>query len=128
MLALILIESNKFGDEKINKEWFDNLTCSNTIVMGRKTFERIGHPFPNRLNIVISKTNRFSGNNIITVSSLEEALYLATDKAFIINSYSFLESVLPLVDVIYKDGFNIEKEKSFLLGLDEKVLHTKKNN
>ena len=34
---------------------FRELTSENIIVMGRKTFESIGRPLPNRKNIVLSK-------------------------------------------------------------------------
>ena len=35
---------------------FKALTTGHVIIMGRKTFESIGRPLPNRHNIVISKT------------------------------------------------------------------------
>lgn len=35
---------------------FRSLTEHNTVVMGRKTFESIGRPLPNRINVVVSKT------------------------------------------------------------------------
>lgn len=36
---------------------FKRLTMGGTIVMGRKTYESIGRPLPNRRNIVLSSTN-----------------------------------------------------------------------
>ena len=35
---------------------FKNYTINKSIIMGRKTYESIGRPLPNRNNIVISKT------------------------------------------------------------------------
>ena len=37
-------------------KFFKNLTTGHTIVMGRKTYESIGRPLPNRQNIILSKT------------------------------------------------------------------------
>ncbi|MEM7082598.1 MAG: dihydrofolate reductase [Pseudomonadota bacterium] len=36
-------------------KWFKQVTTGNTIVMGRKTYESIGRPLPNRDNIVLSR-------------------------------------------------------------------------
>ena len=53
---------------------FKFLTTGNAVVMGRKTFEEIGHPLINRLNIIVSSTKNFYADNCITVRSLSEAL------------------------------------------------------
>ncbi|MGH7971178.1 MAG: dihydrofolate reductase, partial [Limisphaerales bacterium] len=37
-------------------KWFKKLTTGNVIVMGRKTFESIGKPLPNRLTVVVSRS------------------------------------------------------------------------
>jgi len=36
-------------------KWFKQLTTGNVVVMGRKTFESLGKPLPNRVNIVLSR-------------------------------------------------------------------------
>lgn len=54
---------------------FKEKTMDNVVIMGRKTFESIGRPLPNRINIVVSKNkNNISEKNLIWVSSLEEAI------------------------------------------------------
>jgi len=55
---------------------FKKITSNHTVIMGRKTYESIGKPLPNRLNIIISKNNKkkFTGDNIIVVDSLSKAL------------------------------------------------------
>ena len=35
---------------------FKNYTTNKIIIMGRKTFESIGRPLPNRINFIVSKT------------------------------------------------------------------------
>jgi dihydrofolate reductase len=36
-------------------QWFKKMTMGNLIVMGRKTFEGLGHPLPNRKNLVLTR-------------------------------------------------------------------------
>jgi dihydrofolate reductase len=51
---------------------FKELTTGNAILMGRKTYESIGRPLPNRQNIVISRTpDQIEG--VTVVGSLEDA-------------------------------------------------------
>ncbi len=37
-------------------KWFKQLTTGHFVMMGRKTFESLGRPLPNRTNIVISRS------------------------------------------------------------------------
>lgn len=62
---------------KGEQKFFKELTIGNIVVMGRKSYEEIGHPLPNRQNIIVSKTMKYEGENLITVSSLAEALALS---------------------------------------------------
>ncbi len=41
---------------KNDMAWFRHWTADSNVIMGRKTFESIGKPLPNRKNIVISRT------------------------------------------------------------------------
>jgi dihydrofolate reductase len=38
---------------------FKELTTGQFVVMGRKTYESIGHPLPNRQNIIVTRNNKF---------------------------------------------------------------------
>ena len=95
---------------KGEQKQFKELTTNNTIIMGRKTYEDIGKPLPNRLNIVVSRTANYEGDNLITVKSLDEALKLATDKVYIIGGYSLFEEAIPLVDIMYITEIDMEIE------------------
>ncbi len=56
---------------------FRDTTRGHTVIMGRKTFESIGKPLPNRKNIVITRDASYTHDGIDVVGSLEEALRLA---------------------------------------------------
>ena len=52
-------------------KWFKKMTTGNVIVMGRKTFESIGKPLPNRETIVVSRGG-FSHPGVRTISDLNQ--------------------------------------------------------
>ncbi|AWK40558.1 type 3 dihydrofolate reductase [Photorhabdus laumondii subsp. laumondii] len=58
--------------------WFKRNTLNKPVIMGRVTYESIGHPLPGRLNIVLS--NQPGNDERVTwVSSVDEALAVAGD-------------------------------------------------
>ena len=82
---------------------FKTLTTGHTIIMGRKTYESIGKPLPNRRNIVISRNlNAFYGG-IEVVHSLEDAFSTSSndDEVFIIGGSNIYEQSLHLVEHLY---------------------------
>lgn len=124
MVALIATKSKNnvikkdglvLWDIKDEQKIFTELTMNNTIIMDRETFDDIGRPFPNRLNLVISNNHNYKGNNIITVHSLEQALYLSTDKVYIIGNYNLYKESLSLVDIMYITEVNIEVKNGDIL-------------
>jgi dihydrofolate reductase len=92
---------------------FKNYTTGKTIVMGRKTYESIGRPLPNRRNIVISSTIK-SIKGAEVFSSLEAALEALKEESEIIitgGSYLFNDTVdivnklvITFVDTFIDDG------------------------
>src|SRR5450755_2974879 len=56
---------------------FRTLTSGHTVVMGRKTWESIGKPLPNRQNIVVSRQAGLCLDGASLAHSLEEALSMA---------------------------------------------------
>ena len=57
---------------------FREITSGHTVIMGRKTFESIGQPLPNRKNIVITRDLNYFKPGIYIVGSLDEALRVAS--------------------------------------------------
>ena len=80
---------------------FKELTTGNPIVMGRKTFESIGKPLPNRRNIIITRNNDYIVEGCEIVSSLEEALLLTNNNCFIIGGGEIYKQALDITDKIY---------------------------
>ena len=81
---------------------FRELTIGNVVVMGRKSYEELGHPLPNRKTIVVSKSKKYEGNNLMTVGSIQEAIDLVIDKdIFIAGGYGLYKEAIPLVDKMY---------------------------
>lgn len=86
------------GEQKLFRE----LTTGNIVVMGRKSYEEIGHPLLNRKNIIVSRTVQYEGENLITVSSLEEALKIANNSdVYVAGGYGLYKEAIPYVDKMY---------------------------
>ena len=79
---------------------FKELTTGCDVIMGRKTYDSIGRPLPNRRNIIITRQNLvIEGCEI--VNSLEEALSLASDDCFIIGGGEIYKQSMNIANRIY---------------------------
>lgn len=88
---------------------FKELTTGHVVIMGRTSYEEIGHPLPERTNIVVSKTKVFSGENLYTVKSLQEAIERAgQEEIFIAGGAEIFQEALPLADKIYMTYVDME--------------------
>ena len=56
--------------------YFKKLTTGKSILMGRKTYDSIGRPLPNRRNIVVTRNTKISIPGCEVVSSIANALEL----------------------------------------------------
>lgn len=102
----------KLSDDLKN---FKRITSGHSIIMGRKTFDSIGRPLPNRTNIIISRNNELKIEGCFVVNSLEAAFRLAAnsdgnDEAFIIGGATIYEQALPFVDKVYLTKVNASPE------------------
>ena len=80
---------------------FKELTSGYPIIMGRKTYESIGKPLPNRTNIVISRKNDWFEEGILIVGSIKEAVKFAKkidEEVFIIGGGNIYEQTIDLAD------------------------------
>jgi dihydrofolate reductase len=80
---------------------FKELTTGHTVVMGRKTYESIGKPLPNRRNVIITRDENYRVDDCEIVNSIEEALLLCKNDCFIIGGGEIYKQTLPLAEKIY---------------------------
>jgi dihydrofolate reductase len=90
---------------------FRKLTTGHPIIMGRKTFEQIGGPLKERLNIVLTRAAEAPPilKDCAIAHSFDDALRIAreaatqmnTDEIFIIGGAEAYRQALPLVERIY---------------------------
>lgn len=62
---------------KTDLQHFKRTTTGHAILMGRKTLESLGRPLPNRMNIVLSRTEIVESDNLRWAPNPETALLLA---------------------------------------------------
>ena len=112
MLSIIvaIAENNVIGcDNQLiwhiseDLRYFKRITSNHTVIMGRKTFESIGKPLPNRKNIIITRNPNFKADGCTIVPSLDAATELVKgeNESFIIGGGSVYQSAMPLADKLY---------------------------
>lgn len=112
IVSIIVATSDNQGIGKDNQllwhlpndlKFFKRVTSGHTVIMGRKTFESIGRPLPNRRNIVITRQKDFEADGVTKAASISEALRLTADESevFIIGGAEIYRQTLPLANRIY---------------------------
>ncbi|MDQ8004055.1 MAG: dihydrofolate reductase [Pedobacter sp.] len=81
---------------------FKSITSGHTIIMGRKTYDSIGKPLPNRRNIVITRQEGLQLEGVEVVNSLDEALALCKEEnqVFIIGGAEIYRQAISFCDKI----------------------------
>lgn len=82
--------------------WFKENTLNKPIIMGRRTFESIGRPLPQRINIVLSR-QPFVHEGVLWAKNLEEAIELVNDseEIMIIGGGEIFKQYFDKVDRLY---------------------------
>lgn len=95
-------------------KYFKKTTLHHHIIMGRKTFESIGRPLPNRTNIVVTRSIFFTATGCLVAHSLEEALQLALEndeeEVFVIGGAQLYSDALPYADRLYLTEVDVQPE------------------
>jgi dihydrofolate reductase len=81
---------------------FKNITTGHTVIMGRKTYDSVGKPLPNRRNIIITRQN-ITIDGCEVVKSIEDALVLCADEeeVFIVGGAEIYRQSIHLTNRIY---------------------------
>jgi dihydrofolate reductase len=82
---------------------FRSLTTGHAVIMGRRNYESIGKPLPQRKNIVLTRDPHYHASGCIVVHSLTDALAAAGDdpEVFIIGGAELYRQTLGMADRIY---------------------------
>ena len=88
------------GEQKL----FKKITLGHCIIMGRKTYESIQQPLPQRTNIVITRQDSYKAAGCIVVGSLQEAIESCPadeEEVFICGGGQLYHEALPQADRLY---------------------------
>lgn len=87
---------------------FRELTTGHPVLMGRKTFESLGRPLPNRTNIVLTSDRTYTGQGCVTAHSLDQAVSIAArlltsdlPEIFVIGGENLYRQTLARADRLY---------------------------
>jgi dihydrofolate reductase len=83
---------------------FKMITTGYPIIMGRKTYESIGKPLPNRINIVLTRNPMFQAQGCLVARTIQEAVNHAAlydTKLFIIGGSDIYQQFLPEINRIF---------------------------
>jgi dihydrofolate reductase len=114
VISLIAAIDKKRGLGKDNKllfkipedlKRFKEITSGHVVIMGRKTYESIGHTLPERTNIVITRDESYVVEGGIVVHSFEKALQkgkeLEQNEIFIIGGGDIYNQSMDSADKLY---------------------------
>ncbi|WP_146904725.1 dihydrofolate reductase [Adhaeribacter aerolatus] len=85
-------------------KFFKATTLHHPILMGRKTYESIGKPLPQRTSVIITHQPDYQVPGALVVNSLTEGIKTAQaihPDIFIIGGAEILKEAFPLIDTMY---------------------------
>ena len=108
-LIVAAAENNAIGkDNKMpwhlpnDFKYFKKNTLEHSVVMGRKTFESIGKPLPERRNIILTRDMNYTHEEVDVANSVQEVQNYCRDEReiFIIGGAEIYKQTLPLADKV----------------------------
>ena len=101
---------------------FKTITSGHHILMGRKTFESIGKPLPNRTSLVLTRGD-FKHEGVHSFNDVHEAFNFARENGeeelFIIGGANIYETLFDYVDKMYLSEVDYEgKADAYLKEID----------
>ncbi len=114
-------------------QYFKKVTMGHGIIMGRKTFDSIGHALPGRQNVVLSRDRSLSFTDCHMAQSLAEGLRHCRNQenVFVIGGESIFREAMEFADTIllsviqqeYEGDtfFPLIPEKHFRLQSEERI-------
>ena len=83
-------------------QWFKKMTTGQIIVMGRKTYESMGRPLPNRTTLVLSRNASLQIPGVQVIAELDQAARAGeTQEVFVCGGAQIYERALPFCSDLY---------------------------
>nr|MBC7611987.1 dihydrofolate reductase [Pseudopedobacter sp.] len=84
-------------------KFFKTTTSGHPIIMGRKTYDSVGRPLPNRRNIIITRQKDLKIDGVEIFNDLENAVKACSNEheVFIVGGGEIYRQALPFTDKIY---------------------------
>jgi len=130
-IVVAISENNAIGKDNqllwhlpADLKHFKNITTGHTIIMGRKTYDSIGKPLPNRRNIIITRQKGLNIEGVEVANSLDEALALCESESevFIIGGAEIYKQAVAVSHRIYLTRVHQEFEAdAFFPDLDNET-------
>lgn len=134
ILSLIVAADEDNGIGKNNEllchlpadlKYFKQKTSGHHIVMGRKTYESIGRPLPNRVNLVVSSDTSFKAVGCTVINNLKDAIEYARaqneTELFITGGGTIYTQAITNADLIYLTRIHAQlNADTFFPHMDEK--------
>ena len=81
---------------------FKKVTSGHHVIMGRKTFESLGKPLPNRTTIIITRNDEYQVDGCVVVNSLEAALKEASadPNPYILGGAEIYKQAIEIADTL----------------------------
>ena len=98
----------------LDLKYFKARTIGQVVIMGRKTYESIGKPLPNRLNIVITRDKKFKSKapiGVLVYESIEGAFKSA-------NTFKDKETIVIGGGQIYKQVMEMRPHRIYVTWVD----------
>lgn len=96
---------------------FKALTSGHAVLMGRKTFESLGRPLPNRTNIVISRNPDYAPAGCLVANDPDQAIEIARrnpaavgQEIYVIGGENLYRQMLPRANRLYITQIDAEVE------------------
>ena len=92
--------------------YFRETTKGKPVIMGRRTFESIGRPMPERLNIIVTRDRNYKAGDCIVVNNVEDALNAAkgSSEIMVIGGAQIYKEFLPRAHRMYLTLIDAEFE------------------
>lgn len=98
-------------------KYFRETTKAKPVIMGRKTYESIGRPMPDRLNIIVTRDKNYKADKCIVVNTKEDAVKTAkdADEVMVIGGSEIYKLFFPIANRLYltKVHGNFKGDTSF---------------